>query len=57
MARERTLVEAWMGTSEGVDFVPTIYETNIFSARREGASEGTVPHPPPSAVRDKNRDY
>jgi hypothetical protein len=47
MARERTLVGAWMGTSEGVDFVPTIYETNIFSVKRGEHLKALFPTPHP----------
>jgi hypothetical protein len=43
MARERTLVEAWMGTFDEADFCFPIYPVrHIYFMRREGASESTV---------------
>jgi hypothetical protein len=43
MAKGRTLVVAWMGTSDKADFCPPIYPVrHIYSMKREGSSEGII---------------
>jgi hypothetical protein len=54
VARGGTLVEAWMGTFDEVDFCPPIYPvSHTCSMKREGMFECSVFF---SVVRDKNRE-
>jgi hypothetical protein len=43
MARERTLVKAWMGTFDEAEFFSPVYSViPIYFMKTEGASEGIV---------------